>query len=340
MIGVTVARPRAARLHISPTLRIILLYAVTLFLIVTVIFALPRLMPGDPIQSREDPSNPLFIQDVQSRGQVLAYYGLDKPVVQQYFTYLGDLVHGNLGWSIAANQPVSTMIMQHLPWTALLMGTSIAAASLIAYVAGVAAAWRRGRLSDRALIVGTTVARSVPEYALASVLLIVFAVVFPVLPQFGGSTAFAQYSGFWDHAADIAAHLALPALSLTIGLVGVKFLLMRNTMVSVLGEDFMVLARAKGLSNHRLKHRHAGRNALLPYLTLIGIQIGFAVGGAVFIESVFAYPGMGTLILTAVNNRDYPVLEGCFLVFATAVLLMNLAIELVYRRLDPRVHGQ
>lgn len=323
-----------------PALRILLLYAVTLLLIVTVIFALPRLMPGDPIQSRDDPSNPLFIQDVQSRAHVLAYYGLDKPVVQQYFTYLGDILHGDLGWSIAANQPVSSMIVQHLPWTALLMGTSIAAASLIAYVAGVVAAWRRGRFTDRVLVVVTTVARSIPEYALASVLLIAFAVVVPVLPLYGGSTAFAQYSGFWDHAADIATHLALPALSLTIGLIGVKFLLMRNTMVTVLGEDFMVLARAKGLSNHRLKYHHAGRNALLPYLTLIGIQLGFAVGGAVFVESVYAYPGMGTLILTAVKNRDYPVLEGCFLTFATAVLLMNLIIELVYRRLDPRVGAQ
>lgn len=340
MIGIRIARPQATRLHVAPSLRIILLYAVTLFLIVTVIFALPRLMPGDPIQSREDPSNPLFIQDIQSRAQVLTYYGLDKPVVQQYFTYLGNIAHGNLGWSIAANQPVTTMIMQHLPWTLLLMGTSILAASIIAYIAGVAAAWRRGRLGDRVLIVATTVARSVPEYALASGLLVLFAVVVPIFPQFGGSTPFAEYSGFWDHAADIATHLALPALSLTIGLVGVKFLLMRNTMIGVLGEDFMVLARAKGLSNHRLKYRHAGRNALLPFLTLIGIQLGFAVGGAVFVESVFAYPGMGTLILSAVNNRDYPVLEGCFLVFATVVLVMNLLIELVYRRLDPRVQGQ
>lgn len=340
MIGLAAVRTRVPAARVPPALRIVLLYAVTLFLIVTLIFALPRLMPGDPIQSREDPSNPLFIQDVQSRNEVLAYYGLDKPIVQQYFSYLGNVLHGNLGWSIAANQPVSSMIMQHLPWTALLMLTSITAASLIAYVAGVGAAWRRGRIGDRALIVGTTLARSVPEYALASVLVIIFAVAFPLFPLFGGSTAFAQYTGFWDHAGDIAAHLALPALSLTIGLVGVKFLLMRNTMVNVLGEDFMVLARAKGLSAHRLKHHHAGRNALLPFLTLIGIQIGFAVGGAIFVESVFAYPGMGTLILTAVNNRDYPVLEGCFLVFATAVLLMNLIIELIYQRLDPRVHGQ
>ena len=340
MIRLTLERPRTARLPLPRTVRIVLLYAVTLLLIVTVIFALPRLMPGDPIQAREDPSNPLFIQDIQSRAQVLAYYGLDKPPVQQYFTYLGNIVHGNLGWSIASNQPVSTMIMQRLPWTAMLMLTSIAAASLIAYVAGVAAAWRRGRVVDRALIAGTTLARSIPEYALASVLLLIFAVAWPVLPLFGGATPFADYSGFWDHAGDIAAHLALPALSLTIGLVGVKFLLMRNTMVSVLGEDFMLLARAKGLSNRRMKHRHAGRNALLPFLTLIGIQLGFAVGGAIFVESVFAYPGMGTLILTAVNNRDYPVLEGCFLVLATAVLLMNLIIELVYRRLDPQVHGQ
>lgn len=331
---------RSRALRVPAALRIVLLYGVTLFAIVTVVFVLPRAMPGDPIQSREDPTNPLFLQDPTARQHLLAYYGLDEPLPQQYVEYLSRVVHGDLGWSISTNQTVSSLIAARLPWTALLMGTSIAAASLLSFLAGVAAAWRRSRIADRVLVVVMTVMRSVPEYALASVLLIVFAVVLRVLPLYGGSTAFARYSGLWDHVADIATHLALPALSLTLGLTGVKFLLVRNTMISVLGEDYMVLARAKGLPVRLLKYRHAGRNVLLPFLTLLGIQIGFAVGGAIFVETVFNYPGMGSLILNAVGNRDYPVLEGTFLTLATAVLLMNLLIELVYRRLDPRVRAQ
>ena len=132
----------------------------------------------------------------------------------------------------------------------------------------------------------------------------------------------------------------LPASALTLSLLGTKFLFVRNTMMSALGADYMVLARAKGLPDRLLKYRHAGRNALLPFLTVVGIQVGYAVGGAVFVESVFAYPGMGTLILDSVEARDYPVLEATFLVLALVVLAVNLILELVYTRIDPRVGAE
>lgn len=320
-------------------LRAIGLYALTLWVIVTLIFLLPRTMPGDPLAALEDPDNALYLTDPEIRAKIESYYGLDDSLLGQYASYLSGIATGDLGFSIARRAPVADLITARLPWTLLLMGVSLALASALSFMAGVTATWRRGGHLDRSLLVGLTVARSIPEYAIATVLLIVFAVVFPVLPLFGARTPFADY-GAAGTVADVAEHLVLPASALTLSLLGSKFLLVRNTMISTLGQDYMVLARAKGLPDRLLKYRHAGRNALLPFLTVIGIQAGFAVGGSVFVESVFSYPGMGTLILDSVEFRDYPVLEATFLVLAVVVLAVNLALELVYARVDPRVGAE
>ncbi len=316
------------------------LYALTMVAVVLVVFALPRAMPGDPLADNDDPDNSVYVTDPVVRDRVRAYYGLDEPLPAQFQHYVGRLARGDLGFSIARKRPVASLLRAHLPWTLLLMAVSIVVASLLSFVAGVAATWRRGSLSDRSLMTGMTVAQAVPEYALAAVLLIAFGVVFPPhLPLAGARTPFADY-GPAGAVADVAKHLVLPAGALTLSLLGTKFLLVRNTMISALGADYMVLARAKGLPDRLLKYRHAGRNALLPFLTVVGIQAGYAVGGAVFVESVFAYPGMGTLILSAVEARDYPVLEATFLVLALVVLAVNLGLELVYARVDPRVGAE
>lgn len=313
------------------------LYALTLLAVVTVVFALPRAMPGDPIQARVDASGPDFVADAEIRARLLAYYKLDRPLIAQYGAYLRRIVHGDMGWSISRNEPVRDIIGRHLPWTFLLMGTSLALSSSISFLAGTAAAWRRSQARDLVMVTAMTVARVLPSYVVATVLLLIFAVLVPVLPLTGAQTPFAEYPNRLAGMIDLARYLVLPATALTVGQLGGKFLMVRNTTIGVLGEDYMVLARAKGLSDRRLKYYHAGRNALLPFLTILGIYIGFAVGGALFVENVFSYPGMGSLILVAVNERDYPLLEGCFLTLAGAVLLANLVIELVYTRLDPRV---
>jgi peptide/nickel transport system permease protein len=307
--------------------------------VVVVVFALPRAMPGDPLASLDDPDNSVYVTDPVVRDKVRSYYGLDEPLPEQFQHYVGRLARGDLGFSIARKRPVASLLRAHLPWTLLLMGVSIVLASLLSFVAGVAATWRRGRISDRSLMMGMTVAQAVPEYALAAVLLIAFAVVIPIFPLAGARTPFADH-GTVAGVLDVARHLVLPASALTLSLLGTKFLLVRNTMISALGADYMVLARAKGLPDRLLKYRHAGRNALLPFLTVVGIQAGYAVGGAVFVESVFAYPGMGSLILQAVEARDYPVLEATFLVLALVVLAVNLLLELVYARIDPRVGAE
>jgi peptide/nickel transport system permease protein len=312
-------------------------YVLTLFIVVSFVFLLPRLLPGDPLASLQDPDNGHFLSDPELRQRVLAYYGLDTPLLQQYFAYLRDLVRLDFGWSIARNAPVATLIRQYLPWTVLLMGSALALSSAFSFFAGVTSAWRRGHLTDRALVVVLTASRSIPDYALAAMLLISFAVVFPIFPLFGAQTYFATYSSWLDQARDIGYHLVLPMASLTLGLLSSKFLLVRNTVISSLGQDYMVAARAKGLPEGRQKFHHAGRNAALPFLTVLGMQVAFAVGGSLFVETVFAYPGMGALILSSVTARDYPVLEGTFVTLAFIVLTANLVIDLLYARLDPRV---
>ena len=318
----------------------VLLYALTLLAVVTVVFAVPRAMPGDPLAAREDPGNSLYVSNAVARQRLQAYYGLDRPLRAQYATYLGRIANGDLGWSIATNVEVSSLIGSHLPWTLLLMTTALALSSTISFLAGMEAAWRRGGPTDRLLVVVMTVSRSVPQYAVATVLLIAFAVVLGWFPLYGAETPFAVYPSLLARVIDVARHLALPVTALTLGLLGNKFLLVRNSVIGALGEDYMVLARAKGLPARRVKFHHAGRISLLPFLTVLGLQAGFAVGGAVFVESVFAYPGMGSLILRSVETRDYPVLEGCFLTLANDVLLVNLVVEVIYSRLDPRVLAQ
>jgi peptide/nickel transport system permease protein len=314
-------------------------YALTALALVTLIFFLPRAMPGDPLAVLIDPDSGTTFLDEDTRARVEAHYGLDRPLPDQYVDYLTSVATGDLGWSISRSAPVSELIGDHLPWTLLLMGVSLALAGLLSFVAGVAAAWHRNKPMDRMVLALLTTARAVPEFALASGLLIVFAVFVPWFPISGGRTPFAEYSSWWEGFFDIARHAALPVTALTIGLMGSKFLLVRNTMIGELGQDYMLLARAKGLADRRLKYHHAGRNALLPFLTVMGVQVGFLVGGSVFVETVFAYPGMGSLILRSIEARDYPLMEGVFLVLSLTVLVSNLVVDLVYARLDPRTRS-
>ena len=317
-------------------LRTIVLYAVTLWAVVTLVFLLPRLLPGDPLRQLDDPDSTSFVYDASSREKVAAYYGLDRPLPEQYTAYVGGLVRGDFGWSISQNQPVAKLMRERMPWTLLLTGGALAVSSVISFMAGVTAAWNRNRLGDRALIVVLSAARAIPEYAIGAALLVAFAVTWRVLPQAGARTAFAEYASPWEAVVDIGRHLVLPLTALTLGLTANKFLIVRNTVIATLGEDYMLLARAKGLSRRLLKYRHSARNALLPFVTALGVQAAFAVGGSLLVETVFNYPGMGTLVDRAVTGRDYPLLQGCFILLALVVLLANLLVELVYTRIDPR----
>lgn len=310
-------------------------YLGVLLVLITLNFGLPRLMPGDPIDALIAQSSANFTFGEQSRASLERYYGIDEPLGQQYGHYLGRLAHGDLGRSIATNAPVSDVIARRLPWTLLLVGTSIVLATAIGLVAGVHGGWHRNRSVDRTFLIGLLAVREFPAFLLASMLLLVFAVKLDWLPLSGAQTPFVDL-GLAARIIDIAEHLLLPTLVLTVGLTAGTYLTMRAGMVSELGADHLVLGRAKGLRDRRLKYRYAARNALLPVLSLTALQVGFLVTGDVLIERVFAYPGLGSLIFQSIGSRDYPTIQGAFLVVSASVVTVNALADALYRRLDPR----
>lgn len=308
----------------------------TLLVVFALNFALPRVMPGDPLDQLGDPGNTQFVADDETRARVLAYYGLDRSLPEQFAAYVAGLARGDLGYSIRYNAPVAGLIAGRIPWTLLLVLISLALASVIALVGGVEAAWHRGGTADRSIVAGFIVAESVPVFVVGILLTLVFSVRLGWFPLGGAFKPFST-AGALGIALDVLSHLVLPVATLTLSLVGTKFLLVRASVVTVLGEPFMTVARAKGLDGRALRYRHALRNALLPFVTQLSLQLGFAMGGAVLIETLFAYPGMGRLLFDAVAYRDYPLIQGTFLVISASVLLANLAVEAVYRRIDPRL---
>ncbi len=314
-------------------------YLLTLWFIITLNFFLPRLLPGDPLAALLDPASSDYVFDPEVRAALAAYYGLDRPPLEQYGRYLLGLFTGDLGRSIRLNQPVIELIVSHLPWTLLLVGTALLFSSVFALIGGAEAAWRRGSWADRALVGTHILLANVPIYLIGMTLILFFSVRLRWLPMAGGRTPFTHYATALAAALDVGRHLILPALTLTLAIVGVKFLLVRNTMVTVLGENFMLVARAKGLPESRLKWGHALRNALLPFVAHTAAHAGMAVTGAVFIETLFNYPGMGRLIFESVTARDYPVIQGVFLVVSAVVLTANLLADLLNARLDPRIRG-
>jgi peptide/nickel transport system permease protein len=325
------------RSRVKPWLSRIGLYAFTVWAVLTLNFLLPRAMPGDPILEMQDPSSNLYVTDVDARARLAAYYGLDRPLLDQYVHYLAGLATGDLGWSIRQSTPVLDLIRSHLPWTLLLTIPSLLFASVVTVLAGAHSAWRRGSPFDRLLLVAFSILRTIPIFFLGMLALMVFSVNLGWLPLAGANTPFRVWQTPWEQAGDVFQHWLLPASLLTIETISGRYLLMRNSMVSVLGEDYMFVARAKGLPDRTIEFRHGLRNAILPFVTAFSAQLGFAVAGAIFIETLFAYPGMGRLMFDAVAARDYPVLEGTFLVVALSVLTVNLLTELVYGWLDPRV---
>ena len=266
-----------------------------------------------------------------------ADYGLDRPLLGQFSDYLGDTATFDLGVSQRSRQPVWDEIKDALPWTLLLVGTGTLLATLIGAWLGVVAATRRGKRTDDGLLGFSLFTYSAPEYWIGIILILVFAVWIPIFPSGLQMTPGVEFSGFLDNALDVAKHLVLPALAMTLMLLGQYFLIMRSSMVDVLTEDFITVKRATGLPWERVVRSHAVPNALLPLVTLSAIQFGAVAGGAITIETIFSWPGLGELSFTAINDKDFPVLQGTFLVFSAGVIFANLLADCLYFYLDPRV---
>src|SRR5215213_2846520 len=306
----------------------------SLALVLVFNFFLFRVPPGDPAKNLT--RNRLVPAE---QVQVLCEsFGLGKPLHEQFISYVGDTLRGDLGISYKFRRPVSEVVAERIWPTVLLLGVSTMLSTVIGLWIGIKGAWQRGSVFDRVSLGASLALYAMPEFWLGILLLIAFGVgSFPGLFPTGGlsspNTELASVAGLWD----VARHLFLPSLTLTLACIAEYALVMRSSLLDELGEDYLVTARAKGLRDALVLRRHAVPNALLPTTTLIFLNLGFVVSGAITIETVYSWPGLGLLSYEALRTPDYPLLQGVFLLFSAAVIVANVIADLLYAYLDPRV---
>lgn len=294
------------------------------------VFVLLRLAPGDPVDAFIDPGIPMTPGELAALRSRL---GLDQPIPVQYLAWLRQVLSGELGYSLQRNhEPVARLLMDRIGPTLLLMASGLAIAIVVGITAGIVSAVHRNRVLDYALSLPAFVGISSPAFLTALVGLFVFSVNLGWAPSGGMRTP-----GLPPTTSDLLRHLALPAALLSIGHAALIMRYMRASLIEVLNQDYVRTARSKGVRERWVIVKHAVRNALLPVLTLIGSTLGAAVGGAIFIESVFNWPGMGLMLINAVENRDYPVIMAATLVVGACVLAANILTDLAYAVVDPRI---
>ncbi len=309
-------------------------FAFVLWSVATITFFLFRLMPGDPTLNFISPT---FSEEM--RATLLHSFGLDRSLADQYLIYFGNLLRGDFGVSFLQNRPVVAVLMDALPNTIILTLVSMVVAYAFGIFAGAILAFRRGTILEAIAIPAALTTRAAPEFWLGMLLLAAFAFQLGWFPTEGAVSAGTVATSFSGRilTLDYWRHLVLPALTLTLFLQGLPLLLMRATMLDVLNDEFITMARMKGLSRWSVVMRHAARNALLPVATAFALTLGNSIGGNVVVETVFAWPGIGRVLVQAVQGADYPVAEGAFMMIAAALVLMNTIADLAYAALDPRV---
>ena len=308
--------------------------AVIVAIAATATFLLIKLAPGDPFIELID--NPRVPPEVRER--LRARWGLDRPVHEQYLLYLRDLARGDLGWSFSKSRPVADAIADALPNTLLLMGVALFGAFVLGVTAGVIRAGRRGSVADRLLGTGTLVFYSMPDFWLATMAMLTFGYWLPVLPTSGMTTAVVyDYLSPAGKLIDRLRHLVLPATTLVLLLAAIIARYQRAAFLDVATQDFVRTARAKGLRERAVLWRHVLRNALLPVITLLGLALPMLVGGAVFIEHVFAWPGMGQLVVAAIAGRDHALVVAIVMMGSIVVTFGSLVADLLYAAADPRL---
>jgi peptide/nickel transport system permease protein len=308
-------------------------YVLIVLVLATANFALPRLMPGDPVLV-------LLGEDAgrlppEAIAAEKADLGLDQPLLTQYGRYMSGLAHGDLGYSFRHRRDVSTLLRERLPWTILMVSTAIVISTTLGVALAAFAVWRRGRRRDTLSIAVCTFLESTPPFWIGLLLLVWFGANLKLLPLFG-SVSVDRTTGL-ARVADVLLHLVLPAATLVLASLGSTFLLARASLLGVVRDDYVLVARAKGLRERTIAFRHALPVASLPIATSVLLRVGSLTGGAVIIERVFTYQGAGTLLVEASFGRDYPVLQGCLFALTVGVVAVNFVGDLLYPRLDPRV---
>ena len=284
-------------------------------------------LAGSPLEMLKGPR----ISDAALQAKEIAA-GLDKPLIVQYFVWLFQLLQGNLGYSMKSYEPVSAMIGSHIGPTLLLMGASLALSLLIAVPAGIYSAVKQYSKGDYAVVTASFIGSSIPSFFLALILIYIFTVKLGILPSGGMNTL-----GMDGSVADTIRHMVLPVTVLAVSLAGSNIRYIRSSFLEILQQDYLRTARAKGIGYKRVIWKHAMRNALLPIVTVIGMQIPMLFGGAVIIEQVFSWPGLGLMTMTAIMGRDYPVIMGVCLLSAVVVLVSNLITDILYALVDPTI---
>jgi peptide/nickel transport system permease protein len=301
-------------------------------------FFIPRLMPGNPVQALEA-QHPHLGPNAIHALTVLLGGGFQQSLVVQYLEYWKHVVTFNFGVSITTSfgTPVRTMVFHALPWTLGLVGVTTVISFIIGTLIGLVSAWRRGTWLDSALPPIFVITSAFPYFWVGLLLIYLFAIRLGVLPQQGAYNFLSDTPALqWHYVGDVLEHAILPAMTILITSIGGWILTMRNNVITVLADDYVRMARAKGLKPWRIMWAYAGRNAILPNLTGFAMSLGFVVSGAIVVEYVFNYPGVGTMLLTAVNGLDYPLMQALFLLITLAVLLSVLASDVVTAILDPR----
>jgi peptide/nickel transport system permease protein len=313
-------------------------FALTLWVAVTLNFMLPRLMPGNPalamIANHKGEVSPTALKALE------AQFGLDthQSIIGQYFRYLGDIATGKFGESLTT-QPgnsVGRIVLDAIPWTLGLVGITTVMAFVLGTFIGIVSAWRRGGRLDSILPPIFVIMTVIPFFWLGLVLILVFGVKLKWLPYLDAYGITLSPGLNWTFISNVLEHAILPGFTLLITTIGTWILTMRNTMITTLAEDYVRMAKAKGLPGRRIMLDYAARNAILPNLTGFAISLGFVVTGAILVEEVFNYPGVGYLLLQAVNNDDYPLMQALFLLITVAVLVAILLSDVATAILDPR----
>ena len=296
-------------------------------------FVLFRMVPGDPVRM-------LFKDPRVPAETILAMYekfGLTGTLWEQFVAYLRQLfLYGDLGYSFARAVPVVELIAGRIPQTLLMVGTAIIIAAVVGTILGAIAGWKTGTRFDSIIVSLSLGMYAVPTFVLGIILLLFFALYLGIFPL-GGMTQIAAGLTGWAYWKDVLWHLVLPATSVLVWYVGAYVIITRNSMQDVLDQDYITSARAKGVKESTILRRHALRNAILPVVTITGVHVAWAIAGVIQAETVFGWPGVGRLMYSSVMSRDYPVLQGLFLLFGVVLVLANLVVDLIYGYIDPRI---
>jgi peptide/nickel transport system permease protein len=317
-------------------------YVVALWVAVTLNFLIPRLSPGNPAQALLIRLHGKVSPQAIHALEILLGVNSHESLWAQYLHYLANLLHGDLGVSVTyLPEPVSHVIMRDLFWTLILVGVTLIISFVVGTLLGALVAWRHGSALDSILPPMFTFLSAVPYFWLALIFLYIFGFTLGWLPIYGGYDATSTTPGLnLDFLLSAAQHAILPAITIIIGSIAGWILGMRNTMITTLSEDYVLMAEAKGLPERRIMLTYAARNAILPNITSFALSLGFVVSGALLTEIVFSYPGIGYALLQAVDNYDYSLIEGIFLLIVIAVLAANFLADLAYVALDPRVRHE